>query len=73
MERKNSRVEITYDKLARMQVAQGTQWGRGIWKSFEDREGSSDNYGKHSFVEYLDFAADIHMEQNMILSCCVDF
>jgi hypothetical protein len=70
MERKNSQVEITYDKLARMQVAQGTQWGR---KSFEDREGSLDNYGKHSFGEYLDFVADIHMEQNMILSCCVDF
>ncbi len=41
-----------------MQVTQGTQWGRGIWKSFEDREGSSDNYGKHSFLEYLDFVAD---------------
>ena len=37
---------------ARMQVTQGTQWGRGIWKSFEDREGNLDNYGKHSFLEY---------------------
>jgi hypothetical protein len=41
-----------------MQVTQGTQWGRGIWKSFEDREGNLDNYGKHSFLEYLDFVAD---------------
>ena len=37
MERKNSQVEITYDKLARMQVAQGTQWGRGICQSFQDQ------------------------------------
>jgi len=43
---------------ARMQVTQGTQWGRGIWKSFEDREGNLDNYGKHSFLEYLDFVTD---------------
>jgi hypothetical protein len=41
-----------------MQVTQGTQWGRGIWKSFEDREGNLDNYRKHSFLEYLDFVPD---------------
>jgi len=38
-----------------MQVTQGTQWGRGIWKSFEDREGNLDNYGKHSFFGIFGF------------------
>ena len=41
-----------------MQVTQGTQWGRGICQSFQDREGIFDTYGKHSFLEYLDFIED---------------
>jgi hypothetical protein len=46
---------------ARMQVTKGTQWGRGIWKTFEDREGNLDNYGKQSYLECLDFVADSHI------------
>jgi len=55
-----------------MQVTQGTQWGRGIWKSFEDREGNLDNYRKHSFLEYLDFVADPYTygtEYDIIMLC----
>ncbi len=59
---------------ARMQVTQGTQWGRGIWKSFEDREGNLDNYGNIVFWNiWILSQTRIHMEQNMILSCYVDF
>jgi hypothetical protein len=29
-----------------------------MWKRFEDRKGSSDNYGKMSYFIYLDFVAD---------------
>jgi hypothetical protein len=57
---------------AHMQVTQGTQWRRGIWKSFEDREGNLDNYGKHSFLEYLDFVIDPYTygtEYDIIMLC----
>jgi hypothetical protein len=55
-----------------MQVTQGTQWGRRVWKTFEDREGNLDNYGKHSFLEYLDFVTDPHIygtEYDIIMLC----
>jgi hypothetical protein len=29
-----------------------------MWKRFEERKCSSDNYGKMSFFEYLDFIAN---------------
>jgi hypothetical protein len=41
-----------------LQVAKGTQWGREMWKAFENRNGNLDNYGKQKFWEYLDFVAD---------------
>jgi hypothetical protein len=44
-----------------LQVTKGTQWGGEMWKTFEDREGNSDNCGKHSFLEYLDFVADLNI------------
>jgi hypothetical protein len=39
---------------------------------FEDREGNLDNYGKHSFLEYLDFVTDPHIhgtEYDIIMLC----
>ncbi len=36
-----------------MQTTQGTVWGKKMWKSFEERKGSSDNYGNMSYLEYL--------------------
>ncbi len=47
---------------ARLQVTQGTQWGREISQTFQDREGNLDNYGKHSFLEYF------HPKSNLGLS-----
>ncbi len=29
-----------------------------MWKGFEERKGSSNNYGKRSYLEYLDFMAN---------------
>ena len=71
---KGTPVELRLQTInwARLQVTQGTQWGRGIWKSFEDREGNLDNYGKHSFLEYLDFVSDPYTygtEYDIIMLC----
>jgi len=57
---------------ARLQVTQGTQWGREISQSFQDREGNLDNYGKHSFLEYLDFIENPYTygtEYDIIMLC----
>ncbi len=57
---------------ARLQVTQGTQWGREISQSFQDRGGNLDNYGKHSFLEYLDFIENPYTygtEYDIIMLC----
>ena len=57
---------------ARLQVTQGTQWGREISQTFQDREGNLDNYGKHSFLEYLDFMENPYTygtEYDIIMLC----
>jgi hypothetical protein len=38
---------------AKIQITQGTIWGKNMWKMFKERKGNSDNYGKSSYLEYL--------------------
>ncbi len=50
----------------------GTQWGTEISQTFQDREGNLDNYGKHSFLEYLDFIENPYTygtEYDIIMLC----
>jgi hypothetical protein len=57
---KGKPVESRYHAVewARLQVTQGTGWGEKMWKRIDERKGSSDNYRKMSYLEYLDFLVE---------------
>jgi hypothetical protein len=55
-----------------MQISQGTVWGKKMWQSFEERKGSSNNYGKMSYLEYLDLLENptiYSTEYDIIMLC----
>jgi hypothetical protein len=71
---KGKQVELRYRAVewARMQTTKGTVWGKKMWKRFEERKGSSDNYGKRSYLEYLDFMANSAIygtEYDIVMLC----
>ena len=59
-------------KWAQLQVSKGTEWGKQMWKRFDETKGNPDTYGKNSYLDYLVFLMDPQIygtEYDIIMLC----
>jgi hypothetical protein len=59
-------------KWAQIQVSKGTEWGKQMYKRFDETKGNPDTYGKNSYLDYLTFLTDPKIygtEYDIIMLC----